>query len=123
MLSLPSTLHTARNSGSTALNSLGNILDAIADWLSSLAGDAVDSLADTAASGTNDSTNCVCYARDEVTMETSARKWHIRKKSYPAVEVTQVTAPVAPDLLDILKQFLSFLLNFFFCKILWIVCI
>jgi hypothetical protein len=64
MLPLSSSLHATSNPRRTTLDPLPNILDSISDGLSSFASNAIDSLADTAAYGTNDAAHRVSYARD-----------------------------------------------------------
>jgi hypothetical protein len=67
MLPLSSSLHATSNPRCTTLDPLPNILDSIPNGLSSFAGNAIDSLADTTAYGTNDAAYRVSYARDSGT--------------------------------------------------------
>jgi hypothetical protein len=69
MLPLSSSLHTARNSSGTTLNSLRHVFDTITDWLSCLACHSINGLSYTASCCADDSADRVGHAGNEVSGE------------------------------------------------------
>jgi len=79
MFPLPSSLHPTSNPRRATLNPLRDVFDSIPNRLSSLARNAIDSLANPTASCADDTTDGISYARDGGTVRGLATEIECRR--------------------------------------------